>query len=95
MPKKLKLSSPRAASSWIFGRAKRNLSTWQLPGVFLPGFVLGSLGYGAAVEIRSAQDYDDYRLVAPFRGRLSAVIRRTVGRGRLPLARAVSPQAGS
>jgi AraC-like DNA-binding protein len=63
----------------------------QLRGVFLPGFVLGTLGYGAAVEIRTAQDYDDYRLVAPFRGCLSAVIAKDEAAYRPGTAMLVSP----
>jgi AraC-like DNA-binding protein len=63
----------------------------QLRGVFLPGFCLGSLGYGAAVEIRTTQDYDDYRLVAPFRGRLSAVIGNDEAAYRPGTAMLVSP----
>jgi AraC-like DNA-binding protein len=63
----------------------------QLRGVFLPGFCLGSLGYGAAVEIRTTQDYDDYRLVAPFRGRLFAVIGNDEAAYRPGTAMLVSP----
>ena len=63
----------------------------QLQGLFLPGFCLGSLGYGAAVEIRTTQDYDDYRLVAPFRGRLFAVIAKDEAAYRPGTAKLVSP----
>ncbi len=63
----------------------------QLRGVFLPGFCLGSLGYGAAVEIRTTQDYQDYRLVAPFRGRLFAVIANDEAAYRPGTAMLVSP----
>jgi AraC-like DNA-binding protein len=63
----------------------------RLRGVFLPGFVLGSLGYGAAVEIRTKRDYDDYRFVAPFRGRLRAVIGNDEATYRPGTAMLVSP----
>lgn len=63
----------------------------QLRGVFLPGFCLASLGYGAAVEIRTTQDYADYRLVAPFRGRLFAVIGNDEAAHRPGTAMLVSP----
>lgn len=63
----------------------------QLQGVFLPGFCLGSLGYGAAVEIRTTRDYQDYRLVAPFRGRLFAVIGKDEAAYRRGTAMLVSP----
>jgi AraC-like DNA-binding protein len=46
----------------------------QLDGVFSPGFCLLHLGYGAAAEVRTTLDFDDYRFVAPSRGRLCAVI---------------------
>jgi AraC-like DNA-binding protein len=39
-----------------------------------PSFCLLHLGYGAAAEVRTTQDFDDYRFVAPSRGRLCAVI---------------------
>ena len=63
----------------------------QLRGVFLPGFCLGTLGYGAAVEIRTTQDYQDYRFVAPFRGRLCAVIANDETAYRPGTAMLVSP----
>jgi len=46
----------------------------QLDGVYSPGFCLLHLGYGAAAEVRTTRDFDDYRFVAPSRGRLCAVI---------------------
>jgi AraC-like DNA-binding protein len=46
----------------------------QLDGVYSPGFCLLHLGYGAAAEVRTTRDFDDYRFVAPSRGRLCAVM---------------------
>jgi AraC-like DNA-binding protein len=46
----------------------------QLDGVYSSGFCLLNLGYGAAAEVRTTRDFDDYRFVAPSRGRLRAVI---------------------
>ena len=46
----------------------------QLDGVYSPGFCLLHLGYGAAAEVRTTRDFDDYRLVAPSRGCLGAVL---------------------
>jgi len=46
----------------------------QLDGVYSSGFCLLYLGYGAAAEVRTTRDFDDYRFVAPSRGRLCAVI---------------------
>src|SRR5215831_10868682 len=46
----------------------------QLDGVYSPGFCLLHLGYGAAAQVRTTRDFDDYRFVAPSRGRLCAVI---------------------
>jgi AraC-like DNA-binding protein len=46
----------------------------QLDGVYSPGFCLLHLGYGAAAEVRTTRYFDDYRFVAPSRGRLCAVI---------------------
>jgi AraC-like DNA-binding protein len=46
----------------------------QLDGVYSPGFCLLHLGYGAAAEVRTTRDFDDYRFVAPSRGRLRAVL---------------------
>jgi AraC-like DNA-binding protein len=46
----------------------------QLDGVLSSGFCLLRLGYGAAAEVRTTRDFDDYRLVAPSRGRLCAAI---------------------
>jgi AraC-like DNA-binding protein len=46
----------------------------QLDGVYSPGFCLLNLGYGAAAEVRTKRDFDDYRFVAPSRGRLCAVL---------------------
>ena len=63
----------------------------QLSGVFLPGFCLARLGYGAAVEIRTTQDFDDYRLVAPLRGRLCAAIANSDVAYRRGTAMLVSP----
>ncbi|HJU15954.1 MAG TPA: AraC family transcriptional regulator [Stellaceae bacterium] len=48
----------------------------QINGFFLPGLYLGSLRYGAAVELRTDPSYDDHRLVIPLRGRLEAAIAR-------------------
>lgn len=45
----------------------------QVNGVFMPGMYLGYLQYGAAVEVRTSEFCDDYRLVAPLRGLLHAV----------------------
>ena len=42
----------------------------QLDGVYSSGFCLLYLGYGAAAEVRTTRDFDDYRFVAPSRGRL-------------------------
>jgi len=63
----------------------------QRRGVFLPGFCLGTLGYGAVVKIRTTQDYQDYRFVAPFRGRLCAVIANDETAYRPGTAMLVSP----
>src|ERR1700752_1263387 len=46
----------------------------RLDGVYSPGFCLLHLGYGAAAEVRTTRDFDDYRFVGPSRGRLCAVI---------------------
>ena len=46
----------------------------QLDSVFLPGLCFTRLQYGAAAEIRTSQEYDDYRFVAPLRGRLCGII---------------------
>ncbi|MBV9200269.1 MAG: AraC family transcriptional regulator [Alphaproteobacteria bacterium] len=46
----------------------------QLDGVYSPGFCLLHLGYGAAAEVRTTRDFDDYRLAAPSRGCLGAVL---------------------
>jgi AraC-like DNA-binding protein len=46
----------------------------QLDGMYSPGFCLLRLGYGAAAQVRTTRDFDDYRFVAPSRGRLCAVI---------------------
>ena len=46
----------------------------RLDGVYSSGFCLLHLGYGAAAEVRTTRDFDDYRFVAPSRGRLCAVI---------------------
>jgi AraC-like DNA-binding protein len=43
-------------------------------GVFMPGVYLGYLRYGAAVEVRTSEFGDDYRLVAPLRGSLRTVV---------------------
>jgi AraC-like DNA-binding protein len=48
----------------------------QVSGVFLPDLYLGSLQYGAAVEIRTEPSYDNYRLVIPIRGRFEAATAR-------------------
>jgi AraC-like DNA-binding protein len=42
--------------------------------VFLPGLHFARLQYGAAAKIRISQDYDDYRFMAPLRGRLFGAI---------------------
>src|SRR5690242_3422619 len=42
----------------------------RLSGVFLPDLFFGRVQYGAAVEIRISQDHDDYRFIAPWRGRV-------------------------
>jgi hypothetical protein len=42
----------------------------QLKSVFLPGLLFTRLKYGAAVQIRTTENYEDYRFVAPLRGRL-------------------------
>jgi AraC-like DNA-binding protein len=46
----------------------------RLDGVYSPGFCLLHLGYGAAAEVRTTRDFDDYRFVGPSRGGLCAVI---------------------
>ena len=46
----------------------------QLKSVFLPGLLFTRLEYGAAVQIRTTENYEDYRLVAPLRGRLCGTI---------------------
>jgi AraC-like DNA-binding protein len=46
----------------------------QLKSVFLPGLLFTRLEYGAAVQIRTTENYEDYRFVAPLRGRLCATI---------------------
>jgi hypothetical protein len=46
----------------------------RVSGVFLPGTYFGRLQYGAAVEVRTAEHYSDYRFVAPLRGGLCATI---------------------
>jgi AraC-like DNA-binding protein len=46
----------------------------RLNSVFLPGLYLARLQYGAAAEIRTSQDYDDYRFMAPLRGCLCGTI---------------------
>ena len=42
----------------------------RLKSVFLPGVLFTRLEYGAAVQIRTTESYEDYRFVAPLRGRL-------------------------
>ena len=46
----------------------------RVSGAFLPGTYFGRLQYGAAVEVRTAEHYSDYRFVAPLRGGLCATI---------------------
>jgi AraC-like DNA-binding protein len=48
----------------------------RINGFFFPGLYLGSLQYGAAVEIRTDPSYDDHRLVMPIRGHFEAEIAR-------------------
>lgn len=40
----------------------------KVNGVFMSGIYLGYLQYGAAVEVRTSEFCDDYRLVTPLRG---------------------------
>jgi len=63
----------------------------QLDGVYSPGFCLLHLGYGAAAEVRTTRDFDDYRFVAPSRGRLCAVIGDNEAAYRPGTAMLVSP----
>ena len=46
----------------------------QLKSVFLPGLLFTRLEYGAAVQIRTTESYEDYRFVAPLRGCLCGTI---------------------
>jgi len=46
----------------------------RLKSVFLPGLLFTRLEYGAAVQVRTAENYEDYRFVAPLRGRLCGTI---------------------
>jgi AraC-like DNA-binding protein len=63
-------------------------------GVHLPGLYLGSLHYGAAVEIRTDPSYDDYRFVIPVRGRFEAATSRDAIACRPGTAILLSPTLG-
>jgi AraC-like DNA-binding protein len=67
----------------------------QINGAFLPGLYLGCLQYGAAVEIRTTQYYDDYRFVTLMRGSLAATIARRDISCRPGTAILISPKLGA
>jgi hypothetical protein len=46
----------------------------QLKSMFLPGLCFARLRYGAAAQVRTSRDYDDYRFMTPLRGSLCGTI---------------------
>jgi AraC-like DNA-binding protein len=66
----------------------------QINGFFLPGLYLGTLQYGAAVDIRTDPSYEDYRFAIPIRGRLAATLARDQIAGEPGAAILLSPTLG-
>ena len=63
----------------------------RLNTVFLPGLCFTRLKYGVPAEIRTSQDYDDYRFMTPLRGRLCGSIANKDVSCRSDAAMLVSP----